>query len=137
MGGGDAAPGDVGCRQVFLVDADVEAGLLELFFDIDLALLHERQQIAAQPRNLGEREAVFSEIDRLAGEVRGCGFALCGSGIAVSAEQTLLELNGADGGVDLQRRVEAGVVSAGQRGQKLRGPGTAVAAVGRKTLIDL
>jgi hypothetical protein len=40
--------------------ADVEAGLLELFFDIDLALRYERQEIAAEPCDLGEGEAKTS-----------------------------------------------------------------------------
>ena len=35
-----------------------------------------------------------------------------------------------------ERRVEAGVVGAGEGGEELRGPGTAVAAVVREAVID-
>ncbi len=106
-------PGAV-ARQIFLVDADVEAGLLKLLFDIDLALLDKRQQIAAQPRDLGEREAMLGDVDSLAGEMRRSGIAFGRSCVAVDVHQMLLEFDGANSGVDLQRRVEVGVVGAGQ-----------------------
>ena len=122
--------------QVLLVDADVEAGLLELFLDVDFALLDEREKVAAEPGNLGEAHAVLGEVDCLAGEVRRGGIAFCRSGVAVGTEQTLLELHGADGGVDLQRCVEAHVVGAGHGGEELCGPGTAVAAISGKALVD-
>ena len=34
------------------VDADVKAGLLKLFFDVDLALADERLQVGAEPGDL-------------------------------------------------------------------------------------
>jgi hypothetical protein len=49
----------------------------------------------------------------------------------------LLEFDGANGGVDLQGSMEVCVVGAGQRGEELRGPGTGVAAVAGKALVDL
>ena len=115
----------------------MEAGLLELLFDVDLALLDERQQVAAQPCDLGEGEAVLGDVDGLAGEMGRGGVAVGGSGVAVGAEEMLLELDGADGGVDLERRVEAGVVGAGHGGEKLRGPGAAVAAILREAFVDV
>lgn len=99
--GGDIAIRIVCGRQVALVDADVEAGLLELLFDVNLALLHEREQVTAHPGDLGEREAVLCEIHGLAGEVRGGGVAFGRGGVSVGAEETVLELDSADGGVDL------------------------------------
>jgi hypothetical protein len=114
----------------------VEAGLLELLFDIDLALLHEREKIAAHPGDLGEGEAVLRDIDGLPGEVRGCGVTFGRRGVAVDVHQVLLELDGADRGVDLQIGVEVGVVRAGQRGEELRGPRAAIATVGWQTLVD-
>jgi len=114
--GGDAASGRRGGGQIFFVDADVEAGLLELLFDVDLAFLNERKKVAAHPGDLGAGEAVLGEVDGLAGEMRRGGVALGGGGVAVDAHETLLELDGANGGVDLQGRVEASVVSAGEIG---------------------
>ncbi len=114
----------------------MEAGLLELLFDIDFAFLHERQQIAAHPGDFGEGEAVLGEIDGLSGEVGRGGVAFGGSGVAVGTEEAMLKLHSADGGVDLQRGVEAGVVRAGQIVEELSGPRTAVAAVGWEALVD-
>ncbi len=48
----------------------------------------------------------------------------------------MLEFHGADGGVDLERSVEAGVVRAGQIVEELSGPGAAVTAVGWEALVD-
>ncbi len=109
---------------------------MELLFDVDLALLDERLQVGAEPCDLGEGEAVLGDVDGLAGEVGRGGVALGGCGVAVGAEKLLLELDGADGGVDLERGVEAGVVGAGQGGEKLRGPGTAVAAIVWEAVVD-
>ncbi len=124
-------------REVALVDADVEAGLLELLLDVDLARLDERQEIAAKPGDLRHGEAVLGDVDGLAGEMGRGGVAFGGSGVAVDVDEVLLELDGADGGVDLQGRLEAGVELAGELGEEVRGPGAAVAAVGGKALVDL
>ena len=88
-------------RKILFVHTDVKAGLLELLFHVDLALLHERQKVASQPCDLSERQAVLGDVDRLSGEVRGGGLALCRGRIAVDVQQVLLEFDGADGGVDL------------------------------------
>ena len=80
---------------------------------------------------------MLGEVDGLAGEVGRGGVAVGRCGVAVDAEKLLLELDGADGGVDLERRVEAGVVGAGQVGEKLGGPGAAVAAVYGEAVVDL
>ena len=79
----------------------MEAGLLELLFDVDFALLDERQKVAAHPGDLGERESMLCEIHGLAGEVRGGGIPFGGCGVAVGAQKSLLELDRTDGGVDL------------------------------------
>lgn len=136
VGCGDVARAGRGWRQVLLVDADVEAGLLELFLHVDLALLDEGQKVAAKPGDLGEAESVLGEVDGLAGEVGGGGVAFGGGGIAVGAEEALLELDGADRGVDLEGSVEAHIVSAGQGGEELRGPRAAVTAVGGEAVVD-
>jgi len=115
----------------------VEAGLLELLFDIDLALLHERKQVATGPGDLGEGEAVFGDVDGLASEVWRGGVAFGGRCIAVDVHKVLLELDGADGGVDLQGSVKVRVVGAGHRSEELRGPGTAVAAIYGEALVYL
>ena len=124
-------------RQVLSVDADVKAGLLKLLFHVDFALLHQGQEVAAQPGDLGEREAVLCDVDGLAGEMRRGGVAFGGRGVAVDVHQVLLEFDRADGGVDLQRGVKLSVMSAGHGGEKLRDPGAAVAAVCGKALVDL
>ena len=36
-----------GLRLVFFVDADVKTGLLELFFNIHLSFLYQREKVAA------------------------------------------------------------------------------------------
>jgi hypothetical protein len=124
-------------RQVLPVDADVKAGLLKLLFHVDFAFLYERQEVAPEPGDLGQGEAVLRNVDGLASEVRRGGVAFGGRGVAVDVHQALLEFDGADGGVDLQRRVKVSVVGAGQGGEKLRNPGSAVAPVYRKTFVDL
>ena len=99
-GGGEGGAG--GCsRGIAFVDADVEAGLLELLFDVDLTLLDEGLEVGAHPGNLGEGEAMLCNVDCLAGEVRRGGVARGGCGVGVAAFQVLLELDSAHGGVDL------------------------------------
>jgi hypothetical protein len=115
----------------------VKAGLLELLFDVDLAFLNKRKKVAAHPGDLSAREAVLGEVDGLAGEMRRGGVTVGGSGVAVDAHEMLLELYSADGGVDLQRSVEAGVVSAGEISKKTSGPGAAEAAIRREAIVDL
>lgn len=134
-GGGDVAQGWRG--GVAAIDADVEAGLLELFFDVDVAGLDEREQVAAEPSDLGHGEVVLGDVDGLAGEMRRGRGAVGRGGVAVGAKEPLLELDGADGGVDLQRGVEAGVVRAAQVDEEAGGPGAAVAPVQGEPLIDV
>ena len=90
-----------GGGKIFFVDADVKAGLLELLFDVDFSLLHQRQKVAAQPGDLGEREAVLGDVDSLTGEVGRGGVAFGWGRVAIDVHQVLLEFDGADGGVDL------------------------------------
>jgi hypothetical protein len=66
---GEVASRNLGCRQVLFVDADVEAGLLKLLFDIDFTLLNERQELASQPGDLRERKSMFGDINGLPGEM--------------------------------------------------------------------
>ncbi len=135
VGGGDDAAG--GCLgEVFFVDADVEAGLLELLFDVEFALLDEGEEVGAEPGDLGEGEAVLGDVDGLAGEVGRGGVAFGGCGVAVGVEEALLELDGADGGVDLERGLEAGEVLAGEGVEEEGGPGAAEAAVGGEAVVD-
>jgi hypothetical protein len=56
--------------KIFLINTDVKAGLLELFFYINLSLLHKREKVAPHPRYFGERQSVFGDVDSLAGEMR-------------------------------------------------------------------
>jgi hypothetical protein len=114
----------------------VEAGLLELFFDVDATILDEGKQVAAQPGDLGEREPTFGDVDGLTGEVGRGGVAFGGGGVAVSALEPELELDGADGGVDLQGGVEAVVVIAAEVGEELCGPGAAEAPVIGEAVVD-
>ena len=134
-GGGE---GDAGGRggDVAAVDADVEAGLLELLFDVDLALVDERLEVGPHPCDLGDGEAVLGDVDGLAGEVRRGGAAGGGRGVGVAALEPLLELDGAHGGVDLQRQVEAVVMVAGEGGEEVRSSGAREAAVLRQTVVD-
>ena len=90
-----------GRRKISLIDADVEAGLLKLFFNIHFAFLNERQEVPAQPGNLGERETMLGDVDCLTGEVRRSSVTLGWCCIAIDVNQMLLELDGANRGVDL------------------------------------
>jgi len=123
-------------REEVFIDADVEAGLLELLLDVDLAGVDEGAEIGAHPGNLCDGQAFFGDVDGLAGEVRGGVFSGCGCGVAVGADEALLHGDGADGGGDLERLVEAGVEVVGEDGEELRGPGAGVAAVVRQALVD-
>ena len=136
-GVGQVAARGCGGWEVFFVDADVEAGLLEFFFDVYLTLLDEGEEVAAHPGDLGEGEAVLGDVYGLASEMGRGGFALSGGGVTVGAEEALLELDGADGGVDLEGGVELGVVRAGHGCKELGGPGAGVAAVCGKAVVDL
>src|ERR1700733_1140284 len=89
-------------RQIPFVDTDVKAGLLELLFNIPLALLHERQKVTSQPGNFGEGETVFCDVDGLAGQVRRRYVALSRRGVAVDAHQMLLKFDGADSRINLK-----------------------------------
>ena len=133
--GGDGAARHDG-EEVF-VDADVKAGLLKLFFDVDLALADERLEVGAEPGDLGSGESAFGDVDGLAGEVRRGGVAGGGCGVAVGADQALLDGESADGGVDLERGVEGGVVVAGQDGEEFRGPGSGEAAILGQVEVDV
>ena len=124
-------------RQVGLVDADVEAGLLELLFDVDLAILNQRRQVGAHPCDLWQGKAALGDVHGLAGEVRGGGYRRRrGRRLPLVSRQALLELDRADGGVDLERGVEAGVVVAGHIREEARGPDAGVAAIVREALVD-
>ena len=104
-----SSDGEAGCGggEEAFVNGDVEAGLLELLFDIDLALVDEGLKVGAEPGDLDAGEAALGDVDGLAGEVWGGGVAGGGCGVAVGADQALLNRDGADGGVDLERCMEA------------------------------
>ncbi len=78
----------------------------------------------------------FGNVDGLTGEVRGSGVASDGRGVAVGADQALLDGDGADGGIDLEGRVEGGVEVAAEDREKGGGPGAGVAAVFRQAIVD-
>ncbi len=124
-------------REVAAVDADVEAGLLKFFFDVDPAALDEGKQVSAEPGDLGEREAALGDVYGLPGEVGRGGIAFGWSGVAVGVLKAELKLDGANGGVDLQRGVEVSVVVMGQGGEELRGPGAAEAPVVGEAVVDV
>ena len=66
---------------------------------------------------------------------RGC-VALGRCSVAIGVLETELKLDGANGGVHLERRVEVGVVGGCQAGEELRGPWPAVSAIAGKPLIQ-
>jgi hypothetical protein len=107
----------------------VEAGLLELFFDIDFAGILEGDEPGAHPADLLAGEAAFGDVDSGAGEVGADDVSLGGGGVAVHLDQALLVLDGANGGADLKGAVELDGVGAGQVGEEASGPGAAVAVM--------
>ena len=114
----------------------MKAGLLKLFFDIDAAVFDEGKKVAAEPGDFREGHPALGDVDGLSGEMGRGGVAFGGGGVAVDAQKVVLELDGADGGVDLERRVEAGVVGLRHGGEELRDPGTAEAAIERQAVVD-
>ena len=113
----------------------MEAALLELFFDVDAAAFDEGKEVAAEPGDFGDRHPALCDVDGLSGEVRRGCVALGGGGVAVDMEEVVLELDGADGGVDLEGRVEAGVVGLSHGGEELGDPRAAEAAVGWEAVV--
>lgn len=122
--------------RIAAIDGDVEAGLVELLFNVDLAGGLEGQQPGAHPGKLRDGHALLADVDGGAGEVRGCDIAVGGGGVAIDFEEGALESDGADGGVDLEGAVETGVVGAGEVREEIGRPGTAVAAVGGQLRVD-
>ncbi len=123
-------------RKVAPVDADVKAGLLEFFFNVDPAALDEGKKVSAEPGDLGKREAALGDVHGLSGEMGRGSIAFGWSGVAVGVLEPKLKLNGANGGVDLQRGVEVSVEVLGQSGEELRGPGPAEAPVIGEAVVD-
>ncbi len=115
----------------------METGLLELFLHVNAPAFDEGEEVSAQPGDFGDGHPAFGNVDGLAGEVGRGGVAFGGGGIAVDAQEVVLKFDGANGGVDLERRVEAGVVSLGHGGEELRDPGAAEPAVKREALVDV
>lgn len=118
-----------GAGRVGLVDGDVEAGLVELFFHVDLSGFLERQEVGPHPRDFGERQAFLGDVNGCAHEVRRGDIARGRSGVTVNQDETALELNGAHGGVYLKRTVKADPVRMGRIGEKDCSPATRTAAV--------
>ena len=71
------------------VDRDVEHGLLELFFHIDLAGRLQRQQVGAHPRDFRWCEPLLGDIHRLARQMRRSHVALAGPR-SIDAQQMAL-----------------------------------------------
>lgn len=109
---------------------------MELLFDIDDAGILIGKQFAAHPLKFAARETGLGNIDGGACEVRGDDVAFSVGGVAIDAHQTHLVLNGANRGTDHERRMELTTVRTREVGEKVGGPGTAVAAVVRQSGID-
>jgi hypothetical protein len=87
--------------KISFINTDVKTCLLKLLFYIHFALLHERQQIAAQPCDFGEGEPVLRDVNGLSGEMRRRCVAFGRSSVAINVHQMLLKFNGTDSGVYL------------------------------------
>ena len=111
------------------VDRDVEAGLAEFLFHVELAGLHERQQVGAHPVLFLAADSLLGYIDAGAGEVGAGDVALGRRGIAVDAHQVLLEIDGSHRRTDFERAMEELCVGSRQVGQKPCRPGAAIAAI--------
>lgn len=124
-------------RRVVLVDGDVEAGLLELFLDVDEAgeLLGEKP--VAHPGNFAAGHAVFGDVDGAAGQVGADDVAFGGGGIAVAMHEVGLVFDSADGGADEEGVAELLGVGVGEVGEEGRGPGPAVLVGVGQLLVDV
>ncbi len=101
-----------------VVNGDVEAGLQELLFDIDMAGLLQRQQPGTHPGHFLPAHAVFGNIDGSTSEMRADDIALRRGSIAVDVDQLLLKLDRAHRRTDIERMAELGVVGVRQISQK-------------------
>ena len=127
---------DLRWRSVAAINRDVEAGLVELLFDVDPAGGLQGQEPGTHPGQFRKRHAFFADVDGGAGEVWGGDVAVSGGGVAIDGDQGALKFDGAHGGVDLQGAMEAGVVAARQVSEETRCPGTGIAAIGGQVGID-
>ena len=122
--------------EVALVDRDVEAGLMELLFDVDGTLILKIAEDDAHPVDFAGAHAFFGDVDGSARDVGADDLADGASSIAVDALEPFLVVDGADGGADFKRVMEAGLMSVGEIGKKIGGPGAAIAVVHRQPGVD-
>ena len=100
---------------VVFVHRDVEAGLAELLFHIDLALLLEGCEPCSQPADFTSGQAFFGDVDGTTGKVGRGDIAIRSGGVAVDVAQAALVFHGANGGGDLdERAAELPGVSGGE-----------------------
>jgi len=121
--------------DVALINRDVEAGLAELFFNIDFALVLEGIEAVAHPVELGAGETALGDVDGGAGEMGAGNVADCRSSISIGTHQALLVGDRADGRADLESVAELRLMRVRQVGEKRGGPGPAIAPVLGQTRI--
>jgi hypothetical protein len=115
----------------------VEAPVAAFFFGLNQAEGAQFEEVKLNPMQFGWRQAAALQVHGNAGEVgRGC-VAVDRSGIAIVTAELLLDLDGADGRVELNGMVELGAEVAAQVLHKVARPGTAVAALRRKLWRDV
>ena len=122
-------------RRIALVDRDVEAGLLELLFNIDLACRLQGREPVTHPANFLPAHPFLGNVDGGSGEVRANDIAFGRRRISIHGHQVLLVGYGAHGRADFKRTVKLSFVRSRQIGEKACRPGATVAMVFRQVRI--
>ena len=106
-------------RGVACVYRNVEAALLELFFNIDLAGRFKCQEVSAHPTDFVSAHRALGNVDCGAGQVGAHDVAFGGRSVSVDPYQAFLVGDGAHGGAYLKRAVKFRGMTLGEVGRVL------------------
>lgn len=123
-------------RGVACVYRNVEAALLELFFNIDLAGRFKCQEVSAHPTDFVSAHRALGNVDCGAGQVGAHDVAFGGRSVSVDPYQAFLVGDGAHGGAYLKRAVKFRGMTLGEVGQKTGRPGAAVTVIDGQISVD-
>jgi hypothetical protein len=114
----------------------VKYPLMPFFFRFNQTLVSERHEVFFHPRYLLPGHAPALDIDCDPGQVRGCGLALLGCGIAIVTAKFFLYLYCAHGRIHLNGGVELLIISFAQIVKKIARPRAAITTIGIKARIE-
>src|SRR5215472_845173 len=112
---------------IVAADHDVEAPVTALFFRFYEAESLHVEEVVFHPADLIFAHTAALQIHGYARQMGGGSIAFPRSGVAIMATQLLLNLDGADGGVDLDLLVESVVIGLADVVDEVQRPRTAEA----------